>query len=448
MRKYFGTDGIRGRVGIAPITPDFFQKLGWAIGRVLCSKDYGENKVLVGKDTRISGYMFESALEAGLSSAGVNVHLLGPLPTPAIAFLTKSLSARAGVVISASHNSFQDNGLKFFDHDGTKLSDDVELEIEQEIEKQQIVVAPHLLGKASRVKNAQEAYIQFCKKSLSEGPSLSGLKVVVDCANGAAYQIAPRLLSELGCQVFPIGVSPDGLNINNGVGATSPEFLQREVILKKADLGIALDGDSDRLIMVDENGAVVDGDELLFIIASNRLRLGKLKGTVIGTEMSNLGLERAIIGLGLGFERSKVGDRYVLEKMREGGCSLGGEQSGHIICKEFTTTGDGLISGLQVLEAVAHTGNSLSVLKAGMTKFPQQLLNIPIIASLDLDIEHSLKLKVAVEKITQRLGTNGRVLLRKSGTEPIIRVMIEGKDPALVEILCLELAEEVRLVAA
>jgi phosphoglucosamine mutase len=444
LRKYFGTDGIRGRVGDLPITPDFFQKLGWAIGRVLGSKDCGENKVLVGKDTRISGYMFESALEAGISSAGVNVHLLGPLPTPAIAFLTRFSNARAGVVISASHNSFQDNGLKFFGHDGNKLSDEVELEIEQEIEKQQVVVEPRLLGKASRVKHAQEAYIDFCKKSMSNGISVSGLKVVVDCANGAAYQVGPKLLSELGCQVFPIGVSPDGVNINDGVGATSPELLQREVVARKADLGIALDGDGDRLIMVDETGTVVDGDELLFIIARYRQHIGSLQGTVIGTEMSNLGLERAIISLGLGFERSKVGDRYVLEKLREGGWSLGGEQSGHIICKDLTTTGDGLISGLQVLEAVISSGDSLSVLKAGMTKLPQRLLNIPINRSID--VERSPKLKAVIERITLRLGQNGRVLLRKSGTEPLIRVMIEGEDLSLVETLCLELAEEVRLI--
>ena len=444
MRKYFGTDGIRGRVGDLPITPDFFQKLGWAIGRVLGSKDCGENKVLVGKDTRISGYMFESALEAGISSAGVNVHLLGPLPTPAIAFLTRFSNARAGVVISASHNSFQDNGLKFFGHDGNKLSDEVELEIEQEIEKQQVVVEPRLLGKASRVKHAQEAYIDFCKKSMSNGISVSGLKVVVDCANGAAYQVGPKLLSELGCQVFPIGVSPDGVNINDGVGATSPELLQREVVARKADLGIALDGDGDRIIMVDETGTVVDGDELLFIIARYRQHIGSLQGTVIGTEMSNLGLERAITSLGLGFERSKVGDRYVLEKLREGGWSLGGEQSGHIICKDLTTTGDGLISGLQVLEAVISSGDSLSVLKAGMTKLPQRLLNIPINRSIDL--ERSPKLKAVIERITLRLGQNGRVLLRKSGTEPLIRVMIEGEDLSLVETLCLELAEEVRLI--
>ena len=444
MRKYFGTDGIRGRVGDFPITPDFFQKLGWAIGRILGSKDCGENKVLVGKDTRISGYMFESALEAGISSAGVNVHLLGPLPTPAIAFLTRFSNARAGVVISASHNSFQDNGLKFFGHDGNKLSDDVELEIEEEIEKQQVVVEPRLLGKASRVKHAQEAYIDFCKKSMSSGISVSGLKIVVDCANGAAYQVAPKLLSELGCQVFPIGVSPDGVNINDGVGATSPERLQREVLARKADLGIALDGDADRLIMVDETGTVVDGDELLFIIARYRQHIGSLQGTVIGTEMSNLGLERAIISLGLGFERSKVGDRYVLEKLREGGWSLGGEQSGHIICKDLTTTGDGLISGLQVLEAVISSGDSLSVLKAGMTKLPQRLLNIPINRSID--VERSRKLKAEIERITLRLGQNGRVLLRKSGTEPLIRVMIEGEDLSLVEMLCLELAEEVRLI--
>ncbi|MBT7561322.1 MAG: phosphoglucosamine mutase [Proteobacteria bacterium] len=444
MRKYFGTDGIRGRVGDFPITPDFFQKLGWAIGRVLGSKDCGENKVLVGKDTRISGYMFESALEAGISSAGVNVHLLGPLPTPAIAFLTRFSNARAGVVISASHNSFQDNGLKFFGYDGNKLSDDVELEIEEEIEKQQVVVEPRLLGKASRVKHAQEAYIDFCKKSMSNEISVSGMKIVVDCANGAAYQVAPKLLSELGCQVFPIGVSPDGVNINDGVGATSPELLQREVLARKADLGIALDGDADRLIMVDETGAVVDGDELLFIIARYRQHIGGLQGTVIGTEMSNLGLERAITSLGLGFERSKVGDRYVLEKLREGGWSLGGEQSGHIICKDLTTTGDGLISALQVLEAVISSGDSLSVLKAGMTKLPQRLLNIPINRSID--VERSPKLKAEIERITLRLGQNGRVLLRKSGTEPLIRVMIEGEDLSLVEMLCLELAEEVRLI--
>lgn len=442
LKKYFGTDGIRGRVGKHPITPEFILKLGWAVGRVLGTRGSGENKILVGKDTRVSGYMFESALEAGLSSAGVNVHLLGPLPTPGIAYLTHKLNARAGIVISASHNAFQDNGIKFFSHDGIKLSDQVEMEIEAELEKEQDVVEPHLLGKASRVVTASDDYIKFCKETISDRLVFDDLKVVVDCAHGASYLVAPKLLSDIGCDVVAIGNEPNGFNINDGFGSTNPDALRRTVLMEGADIGIALDGDGDRVIMVDENGAVVGGDELIFVIACFRQKLGQLRGAIVGTTMSNLGLEEAVRDIGLGFERSGVGDRCVLEKLRNGGWSLGGEPSGHIICHDLTTTGDGLISALQVMQAMVDSGSSLSELKAPVKKIPQVLINVPV--KEGFYVENSPEIKASIESMSNLLGTSGRVLLRASGTESVIRIMIQGPDEQRIMLLASKLAEVVK----
>jgi len=444
LKKYFGTDGIRGRVGKHPITPEFILKLGWAVGKVLGTRGSGENKILVGKDTRVSGYMFESALEAGLSSAGVNVHLLGPLPTPAIAYLTRKLNARAGIVISASHNMFQDNGIKFFSHDGIKLTDQVEIEIEAELGKTQEVVAPHLLGKASRVVTASDDYIEFCKQTVLKKFTFNKLKVVIDCAHGASYLVAPNLLSELGCNIVPIGNEPNGFNINDGFGSTNPDALRRTVLMEGADLGIALDGDGDRLIMVDENGAVVDGDELIFVIACFRQKLGQLRGAVVGTTMSNLGLEEAILSIGLGFERSGVGDRCVLEKLRDGGWSLGGEPSGHIICHDLTTTGDGLISALQVMQAMVDSGRPLSELKAPVKKIPQALLNVAV--KEDFRISRFPEIDNEIRRISNILGASGRVLLRASGTEPVVRIMVEGPDETRIMSLASDLADVVKKV--
>ncbi len=442
LKKYFGTDGIRGRVGEHPITPEFILKLGWAVGKVLGTRGSGENKILVGKDTRVSGYMFESALEAGLSSAGVNVHLLGPLPTPGIAYLTHKLNARAGIVISASHNAFQDNGIKFFSHDGIKLSDQVEMEIEAELEKEQDVVEPHLLGKASRVVTASDDYIKFCKETISDRLVFDDLKVVVDCAHGASYLVAPKLLSDIGCDVVAIGNEPNGFNINDGFGSTNPDALRRTVLMEGADIGIALDGDGDRVIMVDENGAVVGGDELIFVIACFRQKLGQLRGAIVGTTMSNLGLEEAVRDIGLGFERSGVGDRCVLEKLRNGGWSLGGEPSGHIICHDLTTTGDGLISALQVMQAMVDSGSSLSELKAPVKKVPQVLINVPV--KEGFFVENSPEIKASIESMSNLLGTSGRVFLRASGTESVIRIMIEGPDEQRIRLLASKLAEVVK----
>ncbi len=442
LKKYFGTDGIRGRVGEHPITPEFILKLGWAVGRVLGTRGSGENKILVGKDTRVSGYMFESALEAGLSSAGVNVHLLGPLPTPGIAYLTHKLNARAGIVISASHNAFQDNGIKFFSHDGIKLSDQVEMEIEAELEKEQDVVEPHLLGKASRVVTASDDYIKFCKETISDRLVFDDLKVVVDCAHGASYLVAPKLLSDIGCDVVAIGNEPNGFNINDGFGSTNPDALRRTVLMEGADIGIALDGDGDRVIMVDENGAVVGGDELIFVIACFRQKLGQLRGAIVGTTMSNLGLEEAVRDIGLGFERSGVGDRCVLEKLRNGGWSLGGEPSGHIICHDLTTTGDGLRSALQVMQAMVDSGSSLSELKAPVKKVPQVLINVPV--KEGFFVENSPEIKASIESMSNLLGTSGRVFLRASGTESVIRIMIEGPDEQRIRLLASKLAEVVK----
>ena len=440
-RHYFGTDGIRGRVGEHPITPDFVMKLGWAAGRVLANgKSHG--KVVIGKDTRISGYMFESALEAGLSAAGMDVHLLGPMPTPGIAYLTRTLHAVAGIVISASHNPYYDNGIKFFAGDGMKLPDDIEAAIEREMDKAMQVVESRYLGKAYRVEDARGRYIEFCKRTVPYTTNLSGLKIVVDCAHGATYQIAPSVFGELGAQVITVGAEPDGLNINDAIGATHPRTLQELVLAHEADVGIALDGDGDRLIMIDHKGEVVDGDELLFIMARERMRNHILRGAVVGTLMSNLGLEHALRTLGVDFKRAKVGDRYILEMLKENNWSLGGESSGHIVCLDVTTTGDGIISALHVLESMARNGTSLNTLKAGMTKYPQHLVNVKLEKN-GVDVMGVASIKEAVRAVESELGDKGRVLLRPSGTEPLVRVMVEGREVTQVKMLAQQLADAV-----
>ena len=441
-RKYFGTDGVRGKVGEFPINPEFVMKLGWAAGKVLANGS--GSKVLIGKDTRTSGYMFEAALEAGLSAAGVEAHMLGPMPTPAIAYLTRTLRAQAGIVISASHNPYYDNGIKFFSADGFKLPDEVEARIEAMLDEPMTTVDSALLGRARRVSEATGRYIEFCKATVANNLTLRGLKVVVDCAHGATYKVAPAVLEELGAEVFAIGDEPNGLNINDKVGATAPALLAETVVTRGADVGVALDGDGDRLIMVDHKGEVVDGDEILFVIARDALRRGKLPGGVVGTVMSNLGLEVALRELGIGFGRAKVGDRYVLEMMQEKGWLLGGESSGHIVCLDKTTSGDGIVSALQVLSAMVQNGVSLHDLKHGMQKFPQTLINVPLKAgSRPMDAD---AVKQAVRQVEQELGDTGRVLLRPSGTEPLIRVMVEGRDAAQVKRCAEQIAAAVRSV--
>ncbi|WP_339766687.1 phosphoglucosamine mutase [uncultured Paraglaciecola sp.] len=423
-RKYFGTDGIRGKVGEKLINPEFVMKLGWAAGKVLASS--GTNKVLIGKDTRISGYMLESALEAGLSAAGINIGLLGPMPTPAIAYLTKTFRSEAGIVISASHNPYYDNGIKFFSADGTKLDDDIELAIEAQMDLPMECVASDKLGKAVRISDAAGRYIEFCKGNFPSNLSLKGLKIVVDCAHGATYHIAPNVLSELGADVIEIGTQPDGLNINRKVGATSMKAIVDSVIKNKADLGFALDGDGDRLMLVDHNGNVIDGDQIVYIIARDALKSGKLKGGVVGTVMSNLGLEVALGTLGVPFERSNVGDRYVLELLRQKGWSIGGEGSGHVLNLDAASTGDGIVAGLQVLAAMLNANMTLSELSRGMTKFPQTLINVRFNVG-DTPLQ-SDEVQNSVLEAEKALGHRGRVLLRKSGTEPLIRVMVEAND--------------------
>jgi phosphoglucosamine mutase len=423
-KKYFGTDGIRGRVGEFPITAEFMLKLGWAAGRVLGSAGCG--LVIIGKDTRISGYMFESALEAGLSAAGVDVRLLGPMPTPAIAYLTRTMHACAGIVISASHNAYADNGIKFFSGAGTKLPDDIEMAIEEELEKPMVTVDSAKLGKAERVDDAGGRYIEFCKSTIPMSLSLKGLKLVVDCANGATYQVAPSVFDELGAEVIAIGTEPDGLNINHDCGSTRPDRLQKMVLEQQADVGIALDGDGDRVIMADNTGELVDGDELLFIIALSRKQQGTLQGSVVGTLMSNLGLEHALQSHDITFARANVGDRYVLELLRQTGGILGGESSGHIICLDRTTTGDGVVSALQVVAVMVQSGKSLHELKHGMSKYPQHMINVPVTGGVDLEATPAVQ--EAVRTVEQRLAGRGRVLLRPSGTEPVVRVMVEGED--------------------
>jgi phosphoglucosamine mutase len=427
-KKYFGTDGIRGRVGEYPVTAEFMLKLGWAAGRVLGTSS--GDRVIIGKDTRISGYMFESALEAGLSAAGVDVRLLGPMPTPAIAYLTRTLHACAGIVISASHNAYADNGIKFFSSEGAKLPDDVEHAIEEELDKEMVTVDSSRLGKAERVPDAAGRYIEFCKSTIPLTLSLKGLKIVVDCAHGATYQVAPSVFDELGAEVVAIGVDPDGLNINQDCGSTNPELLREIVLDHQANVGIALDGDGDRVIMVDHRGDLVDGDELLFIIAMSRQKEGTLNGGVVGTLMSNLGLEHALQSHDIAFSRANVGDRYVLELLKQNSSMIGGESSGHIICLDRTTTGDGIVSALQVLAAMIKSGKSLYELKAGMNKYPQRMINVPVTRKVDLD--SSPVVQDAIRSAEQRLAGRGRVLLRPSGTEPLVRVMVEGEDAAQV----------------
>jgi phosphoglucosamine mutase len=423
-RKYFGTDGIRGKVGENPINPEFVMKLGWAAGIVLAGQ--GTNKVLIGKDTRISGYMLESALEAGLSAAGISIGLLGPMPTPAIAYLTKTFRSEAGIVISASHNPYYDNGIKFFSADGMKLDDDIEIAIEKQLEQPLVCVASDKLGKAFRIPDAAGRYIEFCKGNFPSNLSLKGLKIVVDCAHGATYHIAPNVLSELGAQVIEIGTEPNGLNINRKVGATSMKATVDSVIENQADLGFALDGDGDRIMLVDNRGNVIDGDQIVYIIARDALKAGQLKGGVVGTVMSNLGLEVALNSLGVSFLRSKVGDRYVMELLKQKGWSIGGEGSGHVLNLAAASTGDGIVAGLQVLAAMLNADMSLYELCKGMVKYPQTLINVRFKASTQ-PLEHEL-VQQAVQDAELALGANGRVLLRKSGTEPLIRGMVESND--------------------
>ena len=440
-RKYFGTDGVRGRFGEGVITPEFVLKLGWAAGRVLGTES--KSRVLIGKDTRISGYLLESALEAGLTAAGVNITLLGPMPTPSVAYLTRTLHAQAGIVISASHNPYQDNGIKFFSADGLKLPDEVESAIEAEMDKPLTTVDSSELGRAEKMA-AEGRYIEFCKSTIPLRTRFNGMKIVVDCANGASYNIAPNVFDEMGAEVIAIGNQPNGFNINDGVGSTYPDQLIQAVKENGADLGIALDGDADRLIMVDQQGEVVDGDEILFIIARSRMRVGELKGAVVGTLMSNLGLEVALREQGVVFERTDVGDRYIMERLNSKGWVLGGEQSGHIICLDRTTTGDGIVSALQVLAEMHDTGLSLHELKGGMTKYPQQLTNIKLGASKPLEIMQAEAVKKAVREAEVEMGSGGRVLLRPSGTEPLIRVMVEANDLGLVEHFSNRIADVVR----
>ena len=438
-RKYFGTDGIRGRVGEFPITPEFMLRLGWAAGQAF-KRDGQRNSVLIGKDTRLSGYMFESALEAGLSAAGVDVKLLGPMPTPAIAYLTRTFRASAGIVISASHNPHHDNGIKFFSPAGTKLDDALETEIEKWLDKPIEVCGSKELGKAFRVDDAPGRYVEFCKSTVPNEFSLEGLHIVLDCAHGATYHVAPKVFRELGAKISVVGGEPDGLNINLNVGSTHMESLSKAVLEKQADLGIAFDGDGDRVLMVDRDGSEVDGDELLYVIAAQRHAAGTLKGGVVGTLMTNLGVELALREQGIDFERAKVGDRYVMERLIDRGWLLGGEGSGHMVIRDCTSTGDGIVSALQVLLAIRRAGSSLADLRQGMSKLPQKMINVRVDQRFDpLGRDDIVR---AVESAEARLGGGGRVLLRASGTEPLIRVMTEGQDEAQI----VKIAEELAVV--
>lgn len=425
QRKYFGTDGVRGRVGQFPITPDFAVKLGLAAGKVLGKKHGG--KVIIGKDTRLSGYMLEAALESGFSAGGMSPVMLGPMPTPAIAYLTRAFRADLGVVISASHNPFFDNGIKFFSSQGTKLPDEVELEIEKYLDAPSIELAnAQDFGRAFRQDDAPGRYIEYCKSTFNSSMSLDGMKIVLDCANGATYHIAPQVFRELGAEVITIGDKPNGININDGVGSTHPEALVAKVLATKADLGIAFDGDGDRVLMCDSKGVLRDGDNLLYVIAKDTNKRGRLNGGVVGTLMTNLGLEIALGRENIPFSRAKVGDRYVLEQLVEKGWKLGGENSGHIICLNHATTGDGIVSALQVLKACINEGKDLIEMSAGLEMFPQDLINVRMTTSIDVTTDEAVQKEVvAVEK---ELGNKGRVLLRRSGTEPVVRVMVEGED--------------------
>lgn len=440
-KQYFGTDGIRGYVGKPPITAEFMLKLGWAAGRVFSQKGMGQ--ILIGKDTRISGYMFESALEAGLVSAGIDVLLLGPMPTPAIAYLTRTFNALGGIVISASHNHYADNGIKFFSGSGEKLADEIELAIEAELmraETNMEMVESHKIGKVSRVSDAAGRYIEFCKSCLPSNVNLKGQRIVVDCAHGATYHIAPSVFKELGAEVIEIGVEPNGLNINDRVGSTEPKALSEKVLETKADYGVAFDGDGDRLVMVDHMGEIVDGDELLYIIASYRKRAGRLEGGVVGTQMSNFGLERALKDLDIPFARAAIGDRYVMSELHQKNWSIGGESSGHILCLDKTSTGDGIVSALQVIEVICAEKQSLNALKSQMKKYPQKMINV----RCPSDVVLKSSVIEAVKDAEGKLAGKGRVLLRPSGTEPVVRVMIEGEDQAQVVRLTEDLASAVR----
>jgi len=453
-QRYFGTDGVRGRVGDEPVTPQTVLRLGWAAGCVFRrawsgGKGSRNPKVIIGKDTRVSGYLLESALEAGFSAAGVDVALLGPMPTPAIAYLARTARASAGVVISASHNPYHDNGIKFFSSHGVKLDDGIEQAIEEQMAKAVDVVAPENLGKATRFADAAGRYIEFCKSTVDPKLTFEGIKLVVDCANGAAYHIAPNVYAELGADVSSIAAEPNGFNINDGCGSTRPEGLQEAVLRESADLGIALDGDGDRVILVDADGELVDGDKSLFVLASERARNGTMHGGVVGTQMTNLGLEHALSDLEIDFDRARVGDRYVMSRMMEKGWELGGETSGHIICLDKCTTGDGIVASLQVIQAMVRNQRSLAELAAGMAAYPQTMLNVPLGGGNGrFDAFENQSIAAAVREAESALGDNGRVVLRPSGTEPVIRVMVEGVDADLVNRLTVQLAEVVRSEAA
>lgn len=449
-RKYFGTDGVRGKVGETPITPEFVLHLGYAAGKVLATSDWnlseGERPtVLIGKDTRISGYLLESALQAGLIAAGVDVYLAGPIPTPAVAYLTRALRLQAGVVISASHNPFEDNGIKFFSANGSKLPDQVESAIEAGLDAPIITMTSAKLGKAKRLDDAAGRYIEFCKSSFPYDLDLRGLKIVVDCAHGAAYHIAGHVFHELGADVVEIGVNPDGKNINDGYGATAPGSLQKAVVAHKADIGIALDGDADRVVMVDAKGQLYDGDQLLYIVAKHRQQLGTMKGGVVGTLMTNLAFELAMQSMGIPFVRAKVGDRYVMELLQQKGWQLGGENSGHLICLDRHSTGDGIISALQVLHALRSSKQTLAEASAELQMFPQVLINVKIAKGQDCS-NHAL-VQASVSSATAALAGKGRVLLRPSGTEPLLRVMVEGEDGEKVRYWAEEIAQSVRAVS-
>lgn len=439
-RHYFGTDGIRGRVGDYPITPDFVLKLGWAAGKVLASE--GARKIIIGKDTRISGYVFEAALLAGISAAGVDVRMLGPMPTPAIAYLTRAFQASAGIVISASHNPYTDNGIKFFGPDGRKLADAVEADIERLLDQDMTMVGTDQLGKVKRINDARGRYIEYCKRSVPN-LNLAGTTLVVDCAQGASYHLAPDIFEELGANVIAMGNQPDGININQGCGSTHPEALQQRVKESGAALGIAFDGDADRVLMVDGDGQLIDGDQLLFVLARDYKERGVLQGGVVGTQMSNLGLEQALQGLGIDFKRAKVGDRYVMAMLDENDWRLGGEGSGHLVCLDHNSTGDGAISALQVLQALQNRNETLADAVSGMQQMPQVMINVR--SKKAKQIHDFEAVANAVKDVENTLGDTGRVLLRPSGTEPLVRVMLEGQDRAVIERLCQELADKVKV---
>jgi len=438
-QRYFGTDGIRGRVGDPPITVDFLLKLGWAAGRALARDAEERPTVVIGKDTRISGYLFESALEAGFSAAGMDIVLLGPMPTPAVAHLTRSLGAVAGVVISASHNPYEDNGVKFFSGEGEKLPDELQDRIEAVLSEELDQVPPHRLGKARRIEDASGRYIEYCKSTVPYGTHFDGLKLVVDCANGATYRIAPSVFAELGAEVIPIHDRPDGLNINRQCGSTHPDSLARRVLEEQADLGVAFDGDGDRVVLVDHEGQVVDGDQILFVLAADRRKQGVFQGGVVGTVMSNFGLEEAFREMEIPFERSAVGDRFVHQSLRERDWVLGGEASGHILCLDRAMTGCGIVSALQVIEVVARTRQSLKSLAAGMFKYPQVMINVPVEGGAGRALAEDAQVAEAVQDAERCLADQGRVILRPSGTEPVVRVTVEGREHNQVQ----QLAERV-----